>query len=113
MDLVAVMNQLRPKENVSPDMSTYDAMVAHWRGSGIPPTLQEVNDTWNASVKAEFEATALDQKRAEKAREAGVDLNTKVEALWKAIATQDTTEVDRLKIILATVEATTPKSVTP
>jgi len=41
-DLSMCMAILRPGENVSPDMSSYQAMADHWRGSGDCPALAEV-----------------------------------------------------------------------
>jgi len=56
MNLALTMAVLRPGENVSPDMSSYESMVAHWRGTGNPPTLQQCEAAWvtiNANLYSE------------------------------------------------------------
>jgi len=54
VNLVIALNKLRPGENVSPDMSDYDAMVTNWRGSGQPPSFQECVDAYNTAYAAMY-----------------------------------------------------------
>lgn len=62
MDLTLVMNLLRPNENVSPDLSSYEVMVENWRGAGSPPSLKEVEEKW-AEIKKIVEDEVVDVKR--------------------------------------------------
>lgn len=84
MDLNLVIEKLFPGENVSPDMSSYGAMVINWRGSGTPPTLTECDDAW-ALIEPDFLAK---QK---------VNPQTKLDALWDKIANDDATKMDEVK----------------
>ena len=47
MDLHLVMNELRPGENVAPDLSTWEAMNAKWRGSGSCPSKAACQAKWD------------------------------------------------------------------
>lgn len=84
-DLYLVMEKLLPNENVSPDMSSYQAMVDNWRGSVPPPTQKEVDDKW-----AEIEPKLVKDELAD-------SLEAKVQAMWDKLAYAQDTKIDEIK----------------
>lgn len=99
MDLILVMDQLRPGENVSPDLSSYNAMIANWRGSGTPPTLQEVNAKW-VQIEPDILKGQEDVVVEKELVVAGADQKAMVDALWEKIMNADSTKADALKVII-------------
>jgi hypothetical protein len=95
MDLHLVMQELRPNENVGPDLSSWTAMHAKWRGVGPCPTERQCLDKWE-EIKGQYEdLTALkDQKEA--LALVGVTDAQKLDALWNAIAKKDTSKMEDL-----------------
>lgn len=95
MDLALVMEQLRPGENVSPDMSSYEAMAANWRGSGAIPSKAECEAKWAEILLAKTD----DEKIKEELFEQNVSLEDRVIALEKKIMENDSTEADAIQVI--------------
>lgn len=92
------MEVLRPKENVAPDMSSYDAMVASWRGSGNPPSLQDV---LTVQAQIDVEQAAIKYTPIEVPPELTSNISTEamVEALWKFLIEGDPVEKDKIQAI--------------
>lgn len=98
MDLNLVMEVLRPKENVSPDMSSYDAMVAKWRGSGNPPSLQDVL-TVQSQIDVEQAAVKYTPVEVPRKLTANISTVSMVEALWKFVVEVDPIEKNKIQAI--------------
>lgn len=108
MELVRIMSALRPAENVSPDLSSYETMVATWRGSGSPPTLQEVNAK-GAEIQAADDAIQyLKDRKAEYAKQ-GLTIEAMVFAMWEKFQESDPKNADDLQVEKAAIDAQFPK----
>lgn len=108
MNLTRVMIELRPSENVAPDLSSYDAMVAKWRGSGVPPTRDEVRAKWDEIAAADAAVAYIPKQ--EKARLArGASDSEMIQALWDQVVNNDPAGVDKIKVILAKIKTDFPK----
>lgn len=110
MDLALVMSRLRPGENVSPDLSTYNEMVIHWRGQGVPPSLAEVEADWNL-VKTEVDEINYQIMISKKLLEAGVTSDAKIEALWEKTVKNSPEAADALLVAEEKVMTDFPKPV--
>lgn len=104
MDLRLVVENMVPNENVSPDFSSYDAMVAMWRGSVPPPSLQEIEARAITLEKEMFE-----EKRKERELQEGVTDKAKLEALWKKFMDGQAQEADDLKVVIDTIKTDIPE----
>lgn len=108
MDLAIVMSRLRPGENVSPDLSDYNTMVIHWRGSGSPPTLAEVQADWDL-IKTEVSDKAYEELLEQKMIEKDVTAEAMLNALWEKSIKGDSTTADALEVVRAKVITDNPK----
>ncbi len=104
MDLALVTQKLFPGENVSPDKSSYEAMVSTWRGSAKPPTLEECEAAW----KQVQEEVPVEAKVREDVLKSGVTQETMIEALFRQVAYNDSTKLDEIKSIIAAAELKFP-----
>lgn len=110
MELSRVMDKLKPGENVAPDLSSYDAMVAKYRGSPPIPTQKEINDKW-AEIAANDALVAYKTLQKEAIAQAKVTTEDKLNALWQ-LAKGDSTEFDRINAIVEKAETDFPKPLT-
>jgi len=108
MELIRIMSALMPGQNVSPDLSTYDAMIAHWRGNGVPPTLAEVNAK-GAELQAEDDKIQYLKDRKADQEAQSITLESKMAALWSKIMDGDSSAADALKIELDKIKVKFPK----
>lgn len=107
MDLPLVMEVLAPNENVSPDLSSYESMIATWRGSGAAPSLEAVEAKW-AEIKGTQDAIHIDQLRKLEYEKRGVSTDALAEATFAKLA-GDSLEFDRLQTIREQVKTDIPK----
>ncbi len=109
MELSRIMAVLNPGENVAPDLSSYDAMVAKWRGTGAAPTRQVVEGKW-AEIKAAQDAVAYKVQREEAYVEQGATVEALVYALWEMIVENDFTAANEIQAKRVAIKAQFPKS---
>jgi|GEM_PF-3992280 len=107
MDLALVMNELRPGENVAPDLSSYEAMAAKWRGSGDCPTKAECVAKWN-QIKDAVASKDNDRSRREEYLKRGLLLDLPM-ALYEKIQNNNDALLLQLKPIIEQINATYPK----
>lgn len=101
MDLSLVMEKLRPGENVSPDMSSYEAMAAKWRGTGSVPSKAECEAKWAEILSTKTE----DEKIAEELFKQSISLEDRIVALEKKIMENNSIEADAIQAIKEDVKA--------
>lgn len=107
MDLPLVMEVLAPNENVSPDMSSYEAMIANWRGSSVAPSRESVEAKWD-EIKGAQDAILIDQARKLEYEKLGASTDALAEAAFDKLA-GDSVEFDRLQAIREQVKTDIPK----
>ncbi len=93
------MEVLKPLENVSPDLTTYETMVATWRGSLPIPTLKEVQDKWT-EIELADQSRELERNVQEKVLKLGVTQPVMIEALFRAVKYNDTSNLDQIASII-------------
>lgn len=101
MDLALIMSRIRPGENVASDLSSYEKMVASWRGAGQPPSMTQI---LNEAKKDDDVKYIEDRKKALKA----ITLEDKVLALW-AKAKGDDKLFDDIEAAIVKAEQDFPK----
>lgn len=104
MELSLAMQVLRPGENVSPDLSSYAAMVANWRGSGTPPTEAECLAAWQTA-----DAAAYEGKRRIEYTKQGVTIDAMIVALWEKIVENKPQAMNDLQTKRLRVKSDIPK----
>jgi len=78
MDLPLCLEALGIVENVSPDLSSYQAMKATWRGSMACPTEAALLAVWSA-IEAALALEGIDEAR----RQAYPAIGDQLDAIWK------------------------------
>lgn len=97
-----------PGENVSPDLSSYEAMKSTWRGSQPCPTKAEVLAVANA-VKSERDAVKYIQLRKQEYQKRGLNLDEVSEALIEAFVENRPEKLEAIQTIREEVKQLYPK----
>lgn len=92
MDLRLTIEAMFHGENVSPDFSSYQNMVAKWRSPSPAPRLSEVEAYWDSIQNNLKEGKAKDKLESE-----GITLEKKLDVLWNDFVNGKTENVVSLQ----------------
>lgn len=107
MPLRDVVEKMFPGENVSPDFSSYQAMVAKWRGSKPAPSEAEI-ESKRTEYSAEYQKTLRDAARRKRYNELGVTVEALVIAKIEKDEEGRPQELQRLMTLRQQVKSEIP-----
>ena len=96
--LVMAFGVLFPTENVSPDMSTIEAIRTNWRGSSPCPSDADIQAAWDSVADQVQDQLDQQQAKVEYAQQ-GLNTDAMVLALWKQIMENDPSQANSLQAI--------------
>jgi hypothetical protein len=111
--LVKIFESLKPEGvDITPscDMSTIEAIRAHWRWPGVPPTDEEVAAAWDA-IKTKVADADVSEARRKEYLKAGLTSEAMVVALWEKIMEERPDAATIMQATRETIKTANPKPI--